>query len=50
MNPQTAKIAQMWGKIWTYFSDENCNEKRVFKSDFELYLGQDEAEIYIGVE
>jgi len=43
-------VIETWGKIWAYFSDENCREKRVFKSDFELYLGQDEAEIYIGVE
>jgi len=43
-------VIETWGEIWAYFSDENCSEKRVFKSDFELYLGQDEAEIYIGVE
>jgi len=43
-------VIETWGKIWAYFSDENCTEKRVFKSDFELYLGQDKAEIYIGVE
>lgn len=43
-------VIETWGKIWAYFLDENCSEKRVFKSDFELYLGQDKAEIYIGVE
>jgi len=43
-------VIETWGKIWTYFSDENCSEKRVFKTDFELYLEQDKAEIYIGVE
>jgi len=35
---------------WAYFADENCTEKRVFKTDYELYLGESEAEIYIGVE
>jgi len=42
-------VIETWGEIWAYFSDEHCKEKRVFKSDFELYLGQDQAEIYIGV-
>ncbi len=39
-----------WGEIWNYFSDENCKEKRAYGTDFELYLSQSEAEIYIGVE
>jgi len=43
-------VIETWGEIWAYFSEVNCSEKRVFKSDFELYLGQDKAEIYIGVE
>jgi len=43
-------VIETWGEIWAYFSGDNCSEKRVFKTDFELYLGQDKAEIYIGVE
>ena len=43
-------IIETWGEIWNYFSDENCPDKRVFKTDFELYLSKSEAEIYIGVE
>ena len=43
-------VIDIWGKIWAYFADENCKEKRVFNTDYELYLGESEAEIYIGVE
>lgn len=43
-------VIETWGEIWAYFSDENCQEKRAYKTDFEKYIGQDEAEIYIGVE
>ena len=43
-------IIDTWGDIWAYFSDENCTEKRAYGTDFELYLSQSEAEIYIGVE
>jgi predicted transcriptional regulator YdeE len=38
-----------WGEVWGYFADENCKEKRAFKTDFELYLSESEAEIYIGI-
>ncbi len=43
-------IIETWGEIWAYFTDENCKEKRVFNTDYELYLGEREAEIYIEVE
>jgi len=43
-------VIDTWGEIWAYFADENCKEKRAFKTDYELYLGESEAEIYIGVE
>jgi len=42
-------VIDTWGEIWNYFSDEKCQDKRIFRSDFELYLSQDKAEIYIGV-
>ena len=42
-------IIETWGEIWAYFSDKNCTEKRAYGTDFELYLSQSEAEIYIGV-
>ena len=43
-------VIETWGEIWAYFSDEKCKEKRAYGTDFELYLSQNEAEIYIGVE
>ncbi len=43
-------VIETWGEIWNYFSDENCKEKRAYGTDFELYLSESEAEIYIGVE
>ncbi len=42
-------VIDTWGKIWNYFSDEKCQEKRAYKTDFEKYISQDEAEIYIGI-
>ena len=43
-------VIETWGEIWNYFTDENCQEKRVYGTDFEKYISQDEAEIYIGIE
>jgi len=43
-------VIETWGEIWAYFADENCKERRVYKTDFEHYISQDEAEIYIGVK
>ena len=42
-------VIDTWGEIWNYFADENCSEIRVFKTDFELYLSESEAEVYIGI-
>ncbi len=43
-------VIDAWGEIWNYFADENCPDRRVFKTDYELYLSESEAEVYIGVE
>jgi len=43
-------VIETWGEVWAYFADENCKDVRVYKTDFEKYISQDEAEIYIGVE
>lgn len=43
-------VIETWGEIWQYFSDENCPDIRTYKTDYELYLSEREAEIYIGVE
>ena len=43
-------VIDTWGEIWAYFSDQHCKEVRIYKSDYELYLSENEAEIYIGIE
>ncbi|MBA2711682.1 MAG: effector binding domain-containing protein [Tatlockia sp.] len=43
-----AVVISVWQRIWIYFG-ENQNHKRSFISDFELYRGADEIEIYIGI-
>ncbi|MBA3535829.1 MAG: effector binding domain-containing protein [Tatlockia sp.] len=40
-------VIALWQKIWLCFS-ENQNYKRNYLSDFELYRGVDEIEIFIG--
>jgi len=42
-------VIDTWGEIWNYFTDENSPEKRAFRTDFEVYLNENEAEIYIGI-
>lgn len=42
-------IIETWGQVWAYFEAPSIDEKRAFKTDFELYTSETEAEIYIGV-
>jgi len=42
-------VIETWGKIWEYFSNENSQYKRKYKTDFEYYKGQNEIEIYISI-
>ena len=42
-------VIETWGQVWAYFEDPSIDEKRAFKTDFELYTSETEAEIYIGV-
>jgi len=42
-------IIETWGEIWEYFSNENSQYKRAYKTDFEYYKDQNEIEIYISV-
>ena len=43
-------IIDTWGQIWAYFNDPSIDERRAFRTDFELYKSADEVEIYIGVD
>ena len=42
-------IIDTWMQVWAYFEDPSIDEKRTYETDFELYLSEDEVEIYIGV-
>ena len=42
-------IIEAWAKVWAYFEDPSIDEKRAFETDFEHYISEDEAAIYIGV-
>ncbi|CAA6798330.1 MAG: Unknown protein [uncultured Sulfurovum sp.] len=42
-------IIETWQKVWAYFEDESIDERRAYETDFEKYISEDEAEIYIGV-
>jgi len=48
-NTRIQAIIETWGKIWEYFSNEDSQYKRVYKTDFEYYKGQNEIEIYISI-
>jgi predicted transcriptional regulator YdeE len=40
-------VIDVWSEIWSYFSATNCPYERVYTTDFELYKGTNEVEIYI---
>lgn len=40
---------ETWAKIVAYFEDESIDERRSFEHDFEKYISEEEAEIYIEV-
>ena len=42
-------VIETWGEIWNYFTAADCPHKRAFDTDFEYYLSESEAEIYIGI-
>lgn len=42
-------VIDEWDKVWAYFDDPSVDERRTFETDFEHYVSQNEAYIYIGV-
>ena len=42
-------VIELWGKVWSYFSNENCLYKRAYTTDFEYYKSDHEVEISIAV-
>jgi predicted transcriptional regulator YdeE len=43
-----AAVIQAWGNVWAYF-EQNPQIKRSYQTDFESYIGPNEAHVYIGV-
>ena len=42
-------VIETWQQIWRYFAKAEA-PKRAFKTDFEVYTGEDEFSIYIGIQ
>jgi len=38
-----------WKQVWAYFDDPSVDERRIYETDFEKYISEDEVEIFIGV-
>ena len=43
-------VFDLWSQVWEYFSVAECEHKRAFTTDFELYKSHNEIEIYIAIE
>jgi predicted transcriptional regulator YdeE len=43
-------IMDAWQRVWAYFDDPSIDERRAYGTDFEKYISDTEAEIYIGVD
>ncbi len=43
-------IIETWQRVWSYFSNINCSNKRRFTTDFEFYDGPKKVSIYIAIE
>lgn len=43
-------VVETWGKVWGYFSNGNAEYERLFTTDFEYYVDQNEIEIHIAVK
>lgn len=45
-----ATVIETWGRIWSYFGNDDSVEERLFQTDYEIYKGNSEVEIYIGIK
>lgn len=43
-------VIDTWGKIWEYFASNDAKYERLYTTDFEYYVNQNEIEIYIAVK
>jgi predicted transcriptional regulator YdeE len=42
-------VIDAWGQIWQHFGQPRTDVARVYRTDFEQYIGADEVAIHIGV-
>lgn len=50
VGPMPQAVITAWSKIWAYFVSSECSHQRTYKTDFEVYVGADKVDIYIGVK
>lgn len=43
-------VFSAWGKVWAYFTSPKCQHQRAYKTDFEVYVGADKVDVYIGIK
>jgi predicted transcriptional regulator YdeE len=43
-------VIEAWVLVWNYFSSNDCNHTRTYKTDFEHYKTQNEVDVYIGIQ
>jgi len=46
--PMPEVVANTWQEVWNFFA-KNKEFERCYQTDFELYITQEEVEIYIGI-
>lgn len=47
--PMLIMVIATWQQIWTYFED-NHDYQRQYVTDFEIYAGPEQVDIYIGIK
>ena len=45
-----AVVIDLWGEVWRYFADKNCQYTRIFGTDYERYTSTEGVDIYIGIK
>jgi len=43
-------IFDTWGRVWEYFSKKDAKYERLYATDFEYYVNQNEIEVYIAIK
>lgn len=43
-------VFETWGRIWEYFAKKDVKYERLYTTDFEYYVNQNEIRVYIAVK